>query len=160
MQEAIEIFKRHVTDRGLNQSAKRDLIVEMFLQTRSHVSAQELYEKVRAKDPAIGFTTVYRTLKLIVESGLSDMVDFNDGVRRFEHSLGRDFHAHCICTRCGRDFELFDEQIRGLSEGLARQKAFEVQKLRYEIFGLCRSCRRQEQRKQAGAAKATARNEG
>ena len=140
MSRALQVFRQHVVQKGRHQSSKREKILDVFLKSKTHISAQELYVKVSQSHPEIGYTTVYRTLKLIADCGLAEEVDFNDGVRRYERKWRRDYHAHCICTQCGRDFEVFDEGIKDMSATLARRKDFTLQKLRYELFGLCRQC--------------------
>lgn len=140
MEKEIEIFHRHVDDKGLKHSNKRDRVLQTFLKTDQHLSAEDLFRLVQKDEQGIGYTTVYRTLKLIVESGLAEMVDFNDGVRRYERKIGREYHAHFICNQCGQHFEVFDKNIEGLSSRLARGKGFLPQKHRLEIFGLCKDC--------------------
>ena len=140
MQKELEIFENYLTQRGFKHSAKRDDVVRTFLRTEKHVSTEDLLAMVRSINPEIGYTTVYRTLKLIEESGLAEQVDFNDGVKRFERKLGREYHAHFICTECGRTFEAFDSQIGQLSSALAKTRGFTPQKQRFEIFGVCDRC--------------------
>jgi len=140
MEKEFAIFEQHTRQQGLKHSGKRDLILKVFLNSRRHVSAEDLYALARQENAAIGYTTVYRTLKLIVDSGLGEMVDFNDGVRRYERKLGREYHAHFICTKCGKNFEVFDKNIETLSARLSHEKNFLPTKHRLEIFGLCKTC--------------------
>ena len=140
MNKELEIFEGHVAEKGLKHSQKREYILRAFLDTRQHVSAEELYKIVKESHPQIGFTTVYRTLKLIVSSGLGEKVDFDDGMKRYERKMGREYHAHFICTKCGNNFEAFDKNIEGLSSRLAESQGFLPQKHRLEIFGLCKKC--------------------
>ena len=140
MEKEIEIFERHVQEKGLKHSHKRQHILKTFLNSEQHLSAEDLFRLVKGRHPEIGYTTVYRTLKLIVDSGIAETVDFNDGVKRFERRIGREYHAHFICTKCGDHFESFDKNIEGLSSRLAEHQGFLPQKHRLEIFGLCRKC--------------------
>ena len=140
MEKELKIFEQHVDGLGLKRSQKREVILQTFLATKRHVSAEDLLNLVKKNYPEIGYTTVYRTLKLIVASGLGEMVDFDDGVRRYERKLGREYHAHFICTQCGENFEVFDENIEHLSSNLSKKSNFHPQKHRLEIFGLCQAC--------------------
>lgn len=141
MKKELEIFNRHVANQGLKHSQKRDCIVKAFLNTRKHISAEDLFHLAKKDHAEIGFTTVYRTLKLIVSSGLAEKVDFDDGMKRFERKIGREYHAHLICTSCGDSFEVFDENIKNLSSKLFKSSQFVPQKHRLEIFGLCKKCK-------------------
>ncbi|MFA5087726.1 MAG: transcriptional repressor [Candidatus Omnitrophota bacterium] len=141
MKEEKRIFDNYVKEEGLNASAKRDCVLKAFLGTKKHVSAEELYSMVKKECPEIGYTTVYRTLKMIADCGLAELVDFEDGVKRFEPRHGKEDHAHFICTECGKSFEVFAEPLRNLGFELAKAKGFVPQKQRFEIFGLCNRCK-------------------
>lgn len=141
MEKELQIFERHVAEQGLKHSKKREYVVQSFLKTERHVSAEDLLNQIKNEHADIGYTTVYRTLKLIVSSGLGEMVDFDDGVRRYERKVGREYHAHFICTKCGNNFEIFDEKIKELSFRLAETKSFIPTKHRFEIFGICEPCK-------------------
>ena len=65
--EEKQIFHEHMKRTGLKRTTQRDLILDVFLDTEGHVSSEDLYSIVKAKDPTVGFTTVYRTLKLLKE---------------------------------------------------------------------------------------------
>src|SRR3979411_15476 len=71
VREAQDILHRHLKRVGLKQTAQRDTILRTFLETRDHLSTDELHRLVQKKDVRIGYTTVYRTLKLLAECGMS-----------------------------------------------------------------------------------------
>src|SRR5260221_448580 len=85
VREAQDLFYKHLKKVGLKHTDQRDAILRTFLETRDHLSTDELHRLVKRKDPKIGFTTVYRTLKLLSDCGLASEVAFHDGVARFEH---------------------------------------------------------------------------
>src|SRR6516225_11599001 len=84
LRDAQAIFQDHLKRVGLKQTGQRDVILRTFLDTREHLSTDELYRLVKKKDEGIGFTTVYRTLKLLAECGLASEVAFDDGISRYE----------------------------------------------------------------------------
>src|SRR6266496_2371726 len=100
IREAQTILHSHLKQVGLKHTEQRDTILRTFLETRDHLSTDELHRLVKRKDPKIGITTVYRTLKLLSECGLASEVPFPDGIARFEHQYNRRIHHHLICTRC------------------------------------------------------------
>lgn len=140
MHQELKVFLNYLNQRRLKHSSKRNVIAEAFLKTDQHLSAEDLYSMVKKNHPQIGYTTVYRTLKLIVESGVAQVLDFDDGVKRYERKLNREDHAHFICQDCHQHFEVFDTTIKGLSVRLADEKGFLAQRHRLEIFGICRTC--------------------
>ena len=83
---------------GGKRSSKRDRIVQVFLRQEGHVSADDLFERVRKEDAGIGRATVYRTLQWMVDAGIARKVDFGEGRSRFEPSYRHPRHFHLICN--------------------------------------------------------------
>src|SRR3954463_13442859 len=92
MREAEDIFHTHLKRVGLKHTEQRDTILRTFLEISDHLSTDELHRLVRKKDARIGFTPVYRTLKLFAECGLASAVAFQDGVARYEPQFNRRSH--------------------------------------------------------------------
>ena len=134
--ELKERWRTYIQDRRLNVTAQREAIVELFLRTREHVSIDELLTKVRKRQPRVGYATVYRTLKLLVDSGLAIERQFGDGQARYE--VVGDHHDHLICMKCGLILEFEDHEIERLQEKIAvRLGGFKVLRHRHELYGLC-----------------------
>lgn len=134
--ELKERWRTYIQDRRLNTTAQREAIVEQFLRTRDHVSIDELLNKVRKRNPRVGYATVYRTLKLLVDSGLAVERQFGDGQARFE--VVGDHHDHLICVKCGLILEFEDDEIERLQDRIAdRLGGFTVLRHRHELYGLC-----------------------
>jgi len=129
-------WRAYVQDRRLNTTAQREVIVEQFLKTKEHVSIDELLGKVRKRHPKVGYATVYRTLKLLVDSGLAVERQFGDGQARYE--VVGDHHDHLICMKCSLILEFEDAEIERLQERIAqRLGGFTVLRHRHELYGLC-----------------------
>jgi Fur family transcriptional regulator, ferric uptake regulator len=129
-------WRAYIQDKRLNITAQREAIVELFLRTRDHVSIDELLIKVRKRQPRVGYATVYRTLKLLVDSGLAVERQFGDGQARYE--VVGDHHDHLICVKCGLILEFEDEEIERLQERIAsRLGGFTVLRHRHELYGMC-----------------------
>ena len=134
--ELKERWRAYIQDRRLNTTAQREAIVEQFLRTRDHISIDELLSKVRKRHPRVGYATVYRTLKLLVDSGLAIERQFGDGQARYE--VVGDHHDHLICVKCGLILEFEDDEIERLQERIAaRMGGFTVLRHRHELYGLC-----------------------
>ena len=134
--ELKERWRTYIQDRKLNTTAQREAIVEQFLRTRDHVSIDELLTKVRKRHPRVGYATVYRTLKLLVDSGLAVERQFGDGQARYE--VVGDHHDHLICVKCGLILEFEDDEIERLQERIAtRLGGFTVLRHRHELYGMC-----------------------
>src|SRR5512147_2118389 len=105
MKREHEILIGFLRQKGLKQTDQREKILDIFLSNVKHVSADELHAIIRKSDPKIGFSTVYRTLRLLTDAGLAREVNFGDGRSRFEKAFDKNQHGHLICTNCGRTEE-------------------------------------------------------
>jgi Fur family ferric uptake transcriptional regulator len=146
MREAQDIFFKHLKRVGLKHTEQRDTILRTFLDTRDHLSTDELFRLVRKQDPKIGFTTVYRTLKLLAECGLASAVPFPDGTARYEHQFNRRSHHHMVCTECGASVEFFSPEVRKLEEEIGRKYHFDATRHNFQIYGICEDCRKKSRR--------------
>lgn len=140
MLEEKERFYRHMQRAGLKRTAQRDLIVDVFLRTEDHLSSEDLYRLVKEQDPSIGQTTIYRTLKLLVEAGLASEVRFGDGRTRYEPNNKFPHHDHMICTRCGATIEFFSAELKELQNKIAATHGFTPKQHSLRLFGRCSSC--------------------
>jgi len=128
-------------NKGLKSTRQREAILEEFLRARSHLSTEELYLRLRRKNPRIGYATIHRTLKLFAECGIAEQRHFGDGQARYEASDLDEHHDHLICVTCGKIVEFEDPRIEQLQEEVARQHGFSIERHRLELYGCCESCR-------------------
>lgn len=130
----------HLARTHCKRSRARDAVVDAFLATSGHVSVEELTALVRGSAPAVGYTTVYRALKLLEECGLAAAREFGDGHTRYERVEEGSHHDHLICTGCGVIVEFEDHGIEQLQEKVARTYGFRVTSHKMELYGLCGRC--------------------
>ncbi len=140
MKMAREVFLDYLRKKGLNMTPQRATIVEAFLETEGHFSSEQFYAKVRLADAAIGQATVYRTLKLLVDSGLAEAFHSGEGAALYEHRYGHAHHDHLICLGCGIKVEIVDPEIERRQEQLARQQGFELTSHNMILYGHCPKC--------------------
>ena len=150
----IQRFADFLAQSGLKSTRQRERIVRAFFDAGRHVSAEELYHRIRTADPSIGLVTVYRTLKLLQEAGLATGRQFGDAYTRFDPSPADRPHDHLICTRCGKIQEFADANLHALREKVARSRGFSVTEHRLELYGFCRDCARLNRRRVARNGKA------
>lgn len=134
-------FEEYLTKKNLRLTGQRQIIVDAFLTHKGHISSEELYRMVQASAPDIGFTTVYRTLKLLSEAGLATSRNFGDGYARFESTSQQEHHDHLICTKCGKIIEFMNDQIESQQERIAEKHGFTVTNHTLDIYGVCRDCK-------------------
>ncbi|MEK7832341.1 MAG: transcriptional repressor [Acidobacteriota bacterium] len=135
-----EIFFNHLKEAGLKKTGQREVILVVFLKTEGHLSAEDLYKLVKAEDPTVGFTTVYRTLKLMCECGLAREEGMGDGFKRYEHHYNHPHHDHLICTECGNLIEFYSEIIEKKQDEIALSYNFKPTRHSLRIWGICSNC--------------------
>ena len=135
-----QLFREFLARQGLKSTRQREIILDEFLRCATHPSTEEFYLRLRKKHPAIGYATVYRTLKLFAECGIAAARNFGDGQTRYESTSTEEHHDHLICRRCGAILEFEDARIEQLQVEVARSHGFVIEKHRLELYGLCGRC--------------------
>ncbi len=142
MAEAItaERAARSLQDLGYRLTPQRMMILEAVLESEDHVTAEELYEQVRKKYPHISFSTVYRTMELLRESGFVTQTDLGGGRVQY-HPVDKATHHHLICQVCGSVDEVDQDVFSGLQRELRERYNFDATLTHFAIFGRCGRCR-------------------
>jgi Fur family ferric uptake transcriptional regulator len=137
-----EAFRAFLRDHNLPATAQRLAIADVVLGTDRHLSVEEVATELRTRGASAGTATLYRTLEVLVRSGLVVQRDFGEGFKRYEASRGIPHHEHLLCTVCGRVTEFRDERLERMTTLLAEAHDFSRQRHRLVIYGLCGDCRR------------------
>lgn len=142
MKDEIDIFDDYLLKNNLRETPQRVMILDVFLKCEEHITAEQLYDIVKKRDPSIGQATVYRLLKLIGDAGLARKVDLGDGVMRYEHNYNHPHHDHLVCRECGKTVEFMDSAIEELQKQVAENFGFELTDHEMYLYGLCGECRK------------------
>ena len=137
-----EAFREFIAREGLKSTRQRDIILDFFLSSKRHMSVEELYRKLRARHPGIGYATVCRTLKLFAQSGIAREMRIGDGQTRYEHLVKGEHHDHLVCTDCGAIAEFENKTIEDLQKDVAESHGFIIHSHKLELYGLCAKCRK------------------
>ncbi len=133
-------LEQYMERHGLRSTTQRRVVTDTFFKSTGHLSIEDLLSKVRRKDPRVGYATVYRTLKLLKESGVANERDFGDGVSRYEIAHADAHHDHLICTSCAKIVEFEDDQIERLQERIAERHGYLLSRHKHELYGVCPDC--------------------
>jgi len=135
-----ELFKTLISEGGLKTTKQREEILSIFLNSPGHKNLSQIYVQVAKVNPKIGYSTVYRTLKLLTRLGLADQRKFADGETRYEPTSEKSHHDHLICLDCGKIIEFEDEALEAHQLDIAQRHHFKVSHHRMEIYGQCAGC--------------------
>jgi Fur family transcriptional regulator, ferric uptake regulator len=136
----MQVFMEYLQEHKLKLTPHRQLISDIFLNHEGHRSVEDVYRAVREKDPRVGYTTVYRTMKLLADCGLAREIDLADGITRYEHLYNHQHHDHMVCMECGTSIEFYDLDIETLQDEASEQLGFKVLDHKLQIYGLCHDC--------------------
>lgn len=127
-----EIERRTTRQRRAVEAALR--------QTGDFVSAQELHAHLREAGDSVGLATVYRTLGLMADSEVVDMIRSEDGEARYRLCESAEHHHHLVCRGCGRTVEIEEPAAGTWAAGLAVDHGFTDVSHTLEVFGTCAAC--------------------
>ena len=132
-------FLEFIQNKGLKTTRQRSVIVQTFFKMRGHISVEELLRQVKKANSKIGYATVYRTLHLLVESGLVEERRFGDGLARYEGRNEVEHHDHMICLECGKIREFSNPHLMEIQQRLAEENGFKIFRHRLELYGVCQN---------------------
>ena len=137
----MEEFRAYLRAHDLPVTPQRVAVAEILLLRDRHFSAEEVAQELERGGVSVGTATIYRTLEVLVKSGLVVERDFGEGFRRFESARDMPHHEHVLCTSCGKVVEFKDERLEAMATSIAESKGFERQRHRLVIYGICEACR-------------------
>ncbi|MFW5951387.1 MAG: Fur family transcriptional regulator [Gemmatimonadota bacterium] len=138
----LHLFRRYLREQGLPVTQQREAVAEVVFGSEEHLSVEQIESALRERGEKTGKATVYRTLEMLVKSGLVAERDFGEGFKRYEHLFGQlPVHGHMVCEECGKVAEIQDPELQRLQDRIAEEQGFTPSRYRLEIFGLCASCR-------------------
>lgn len=126
----------------MKNSRRRNIIIQAFTAAEGHLTVDELFERAQKIDPKIGYTTVWRTLKMLEDGGVAAARKFHDGLTRYEYQPKEGHHDHMICTKCGHVEEFCSPGIEKLQKRLSSSHGFEMTSHKMELYGYCKKCRK------------------
>ncbi len=137
----IEKFREFLEIRGEKLTEPRRVLVRHIFSSHKHFDADELTADLRGAGRHVSRSTVYRTLRLLVEAGLLRELRLTNRTA-YEHDYGYPSHDHLHCTECNRIIEFRNDAVRQLCEAIGLEHQFHVSGHRFMISGICADCSR------------------
>ncbi len=114
-----------LASKGLRKTSQRDAIIEAAFSTTEHYTAEDLLTMSRKLEPSVSRATVYRTLPLLVESGLLREMDFGKDYKFYDPNyIDHPSHNHLICVDCNKIVEFEDRNIETLENCITKRLGF------------------------------------
>ena len=138
----ISRFQDFLARQGQKLTNERTALVREIFSTHYHFEADELLFKMKQKRVKISRATIYRTLELLVKSGMVRRVHLGEDHYHYEHVSGDSHHDHLVCTTCGSVIEFNDPKLEQRQREICERKKFTPTFHNLQILGVCDSCRR------------------
>ena len=106
--------------------------------SRQHMTADQIYGRLRERYPGVSLATVYNNLHKLCEVNLIRKISVEGAVDRYDH-IGK--HDHLVCQKCGK---LMDISLTDLTASLQEQLGGEFLYYDLKVYVLCPDCRAKE----------------
>lgn len=142
-EKIIEELRRIVKQKGLKYTEQREIILSVLLQADDHLTAEEIYNKIKKDypDSNVGIATVYRALGFLEEIELIASISFGAEGKKYESNT-KSHHDHLICTECGVIVEFVDDEIEKRQEKIAKANKFKITDHSMQLYGVCEKCQK------------------
>ena len=132
------------SEKRYHRSSQRDAIFELVKESPSHPTAEEIFARLKHRQPRLSLGTVYRNLHILADKGVIREIHFGSGRDRFDGCT--EPHYHLVCKHCGQIEDLLMPVQEGLErEARRRAGGFTVVSHAVEFYGLCAVCDRARQ---------------
>ncbi|MEB3351189.1 MAG: transcriptional repressor [Cyanobacteriota bacterium] len=136
-------LRTSLNTRGQRLTPQRQQVLALFEQlgAGTHLSAEEVHERLRLSQARVSLATVYRSLRLLSSIGLLQELELPEGGRRFElASASHRDHHHLLCVRCGRTEEFENPAVLAAGAGAASHHGFHLLGCVLNVRALCPAC--------------------
>lgn len=128
--------------KGLRNGGARRTVIELLAEQDCCLTAQEIFDVLRASGRKVGIASVYRVLELLTSEGFVQRIDLGSGVSRYEavHS-GGDHHHHLVCDSCGKVEAFEDPSLEQALVEVESASGYLVAGHDVVLHGACADCR-------------------
>jgi len=133
---AIEALRK----KGYKATPQRIAICRIILNSRTHPSAQQVYEEVKKIHSTVSLATVYKTLEVLRDLDLIQEINFPKGQARFDSYMNP--HINLVCLKCGSITDLDDATVKEITRKVIASTKFKPTGQRVDVNGICQKCSR------------------
>ena len=116
-------------------------ILEIVESSRSHLTAEQVFEQLRESYPSVVLATVYNNLNRLWEEDRIRKISVEGMPDRYDRIVR---HDHLVCRKCGR---LLDVDLGDLTEQLEKKAGIPILSYDLKLVFLCEACRKKSQEK-------------
>lgn len=130
-----------------NYSKQREVILDVIKDSRTHLTAEEIYGLVIKQETKISRSTVYRNINILVEQGIIQKIMMATGPDRYDY-LHKE-HYHAVCKVCGKVFDFcYDFEKEKITKSMKQQANIDIDVNSITIHGICEKCKSKQKNKE------------
>jgi len=133
-----------LNDLDLRITRQRQVILDEFKRADTHLTADEIYNRVRRIMPRVSLGTIYRNLEILFSNGLINKLETAGHQKLFEANTHD--HHHIRCEKCGELFDIPAKSVDFDAKSVKTGKEFEIIGFRLELLGVCARCKERSRR--------------
>jgi Fur family transcriptional regulator, ferric uptake regulator len=126
---------------GHRSGGARTAVIDLMADQDCCLSAQEIFDRLRADGRVVGIASIYRALELLTRLGLVRRVDMGSASGYEPASPEGDHHHHVVCERCGKVSSFEDQALEDAIDRLSRRLRHTVAEHDVVLRGNCPDCR-------------------
>ena len=135
-----EQFKSFLKNNHLKYTKERKELLRAVALLKDHFHAEDIYQQVKKQKTNVSLATVYRTIPLLLASGLiTETLSGGDKVV-YEKIYNKPHHDHMVCLNCGKIIEFTSPEVERLQKGICQEYSFTPTEHRLELKGYCQTC--------------------
>lgn len=138
----LDRFRGFLADQSLKLTRERQALVREIFSTHYHFEADELHLRLKEKNIKISRATVYRTLDLLVRSGMVRRVHLGEDHYHYESVEPDSHHDHLVCATCGSVIEFHDDELERRQREICSEHRFSPTFHNLQILGICHACQK------------------
>jgi Fur family ferric uptake transcriptional regulator len=127
----------------MRASSAETIILETLEDNHSHLTAQEIYDQIRGRLPAVNRSTIYRALERLTQAGKVSVSDMGLGAAVYE-SVHNHNHHHLVCQNCHQVITIQDDEVANFFESIEQHYHFKINTNHLILFGTCPECSTEE----------------
>ncbi|OGG05219.1 MAG: hypothetical protein A3F83_08540 [Candidatus Glassbacteria bacterium RIFCSPLOWO2_12_FULL_58_11] len=139
-EDLTDTFIKFLRDEGYLVTRQRRRIAEIIFTTVGHLSVEDIQNILRQRKISASIASIYRTLDVLIKSGLVVQHRFGKRFKRFEAARQDQHHDHLICNNCGKVMEFKNDTIEELQRQVAKEHSFVITNHKLDIYGHCSKC--------------------
>jgi Fur family peroxide stress response transcriptional regulator len=136
---AISSLAQALRDAGYRLTTQRLAICRLLEESKSHPTAQMIYEQLSSQYESLSLATVYNTLETLVALGAINTLG-TAGDESVHYDADTDPHVNLACVSCHRVIDLPSDFIHSLDEEVAEKSGYRLLGTRVLYYGLCPQC--------------------